>query len=290
MRKVKQRNKKSRQVVESPIRSRILKDMIETAYPLKNDVFMLFARNKAFCQEFLRVILQDKKLLVIDNEIQKHLPNMFSKDVILDMLCRLGDNRIVNVEIQLTYEKEHAKRILEYISKIKSYLMEKGAKYRNIKDTIVIYLTKEDIFHKGSTVYEVDMNVVSDRGKIVEKWESGMKVYYVNTEGLTNKTINEYLKILLDKTTYNKKYKVTSETKRDLFEKGEVKMSNEFRKLLVREKRQGIKQGIEQGIKQGKEEGMIETIVSLVKDNIITISQAAKQIGMSETEFATLIK
>ena len=168
--------------------------------------------------------------------------------------------------------------------------MEKGAKYRNIKDTIVIYLTKEDIFHKGSTVYEVDMNVVSDRGKIVEKWESGMKVYYVNTEGLTNKTINEYLKILLDKTTYNKKYKVTSETKRDLFEKGEVKMSNEFRKLLVREKRQGIKQGIEQGIKQGKEEGMIETIVSLVKDNIITISQAAKQIGMSETEFATLIK
>ena len=67
-------------------------------------------------------------------------------------------------------------------------------------------------------------------------------------------------------------------------------MSNEFRKLLVREKRQGIKQGIQQGIKQGKEEGMIETIVSLVKDNIITISQAAKQIGMSETEFATLIK
>ena len=150
--------------------------------------------------------------------------------------------------------------------------MEKGAKYRNIKDTIVIYLTKEDIFHKGSTVYEVDMNVVSDRGKFIEKWDSGMKVYYVNTEGLTNKTINEYLKILLDKTTYNKKYKVTSKTKRDLFEKREVKMSNEFRKLLVREKRQG----------------MVEAFVEMIKDKIITVADAAKRMGMTEKEFSKI--
>lgn len=279
-------NKKSRRVFESFDKSKILKDMIDTAYPLKNDVFMLFARNKAFCQEFLRVILQDKKLIVIDNDIQKHLPSIFSKEVILDMLCRLGDNRIVNVEIQLTYEKEHAKRILEYISKIKSYLMEKGTKYKNIQDTIVIYLTKEDIFHRGSTIYEVDMNVVSDKDEIIEKWESGIEVYYVNTEGLTNKTINEYLKILLDKTTYNKKYKVTSDTKRGLFEKGGIIMSNEFRKLLVREKRQGIKQGIE----QGKKEGMFNILIDMVKDNTITISQAAKRIDMTETEFLTLIK
>lgn len=82
----------------------------------------------------------------------------------------------------------------------------------------------------------------------------------------------EILKILLDKTTYNKKYKVTSKTKRDLFEKREVKMSNEFRKLLVREKRQG----------------MVEAFVEMIKDKIITVADAAKRMGMTEKEFSKI--
>lgn len=96
------------------LENKFIKDMVDNAYPLKNDVFMLFARRKDFCQEFLRVLLQDKKLVVVETEIQKNLPTIFSKYVVVDMLCRLGDKRIVNVEIQLTYEKEHAKR--RYIS------------------------------------------------------------------------------------------------------------------------------------------------------------------------------
>ena len=101
---------------------------------------MVFAKSKKFCQEFLRVILQDKKLIVLENDVQKYLPSAFSKNMVLDMLCRLGDGSIVNVEIQLINEKEHAKRIFTYASKIKSYLIE-----------------------KGSTVYEVEMNIVSDQ-------------------------------------------------------------------------------------------------------------------------------
>ena len=39
----------------------------------------------------------------------------------------------------------------------------KGKKYKELNDIIVIYLTKKDIFEKGSTVYEVEMNIVSDQ-------------------------------------------------------------------------------------------------------------------------------
>ena len=58
--------------------------------PLKDDVFMLFARHKDFCEEFLRVLLQDDKLEVIQNSIQKTLPSAFSKIVRLDMLCKMN--------------------------------------------------------------------------------------------------------------------------------------------------------------------------------------------------------
>ena len=64
-----------------------LRQITRKQIPLSNDVFMIFAMNKKFCQEFLRVILQDKKLVVIKNNIQKYLTNVFGKSVIIDMLC-----------------------------------------------------------------------------------------------------------------------------------------------------------------------------------------------------------
>ena len=48
-----------------------LRKITRKQIPLSNDVFMIFAMNKKFCQEFLRVILQDKKFVVIKNNIQK---------------------------------------------------------------------------------------------------------------------------------------------------------------------------------------------------------------------------
>ena len=253
-----------------------LRQITRKQIPLSNDVFMIFAMNKKFCQEFLRVILQDKKLVVIKNNIQKHLPNVFSKSVIIDMLCILGDGSIVNVEIQLTKEKWHAKRIMLYASKIKTYTTKKGTKYKDIKELIIIYFTAKDIFKKGSTVYEVEMNVVSDQGKIVEPWDAGLKVYYVNTVGLTNKTINQYLKLLTDKTTISQKYKTTSEIKDLIYGEGETKMSSEMKKWI-----NDIR-------KDAKKEGKIEVALNMFKKKLIELKDAAKLLGMSEEKFSKL--
>ena len=216
---------------------------------------MVFAKSKKFCQEFLRVILQDKKLIVLENDVQKYLPSAFSKNMVLDMLCRLGDGSIVNVEIQLINEKEHAKRIFTYASKIKSYLIE-----------------------KGSTVYEVEMNIVSDQKEKIGKWDAGVKVYYINTKGLTNKNINEYLKLLTDKTTISKKYKETSAIKKELFELGGATMSKEMRAILNSERAEGMQQG------------MLKVLLGMVKEKILSVAEAAKRLGVSEKEFMRLAK
>ena len=251
-----------------------LKRLLRSQIPLSNDVFMVFAKSKKFCQEFLRVVLQDKKLKVIDNEVQKYLPSAFNKNAIVDMLCSLSDGSIVNVEIQLSKERDHARRIFTYASKIKSYLTEKGTKYKDLKDIIEIYLTKEDIFKKGSTVYEVDMNIVSDQKEKIGKWDSGLKVYYVNTKGLTNKNINRYLTLLTDKTTVSKKFKQTSSIKQEVYELGGITMSEEMRAILESERK----------------EGMINAFAEMVKDKLLSVAEAAKRLGVSESEFAKLAK
>ena len=254
-----------------------LRKLLKSQIPLSNDVFMVFATNIKFCQEFLRVILQDNKLVVLENDIQKYLPSAFSKNMVIDMLCRLGSGSIVNVEIQLENEKGHARRIFSYASKIKSYLSEKGKKYKDLKDIIVIYLTKKDIFKKGSTIYEVEMNIVSDQKEKIGKWDAGLKVYYVNAKGLTNKNINEYLKLLTDKTTISKKYKETSAIKKELFEIGGAAMSKEMRAILDSERAEGRA--------EGREEGTLKAIVNMFKKGIIKITDAAKELGVSEKEF-----
>ena len=278
------------------VRDKSIKRIIELSkksIPLNNDVFMIFAQSKEFCEEFLRVILQDKKLKVIDNEIQKYLPSAFNKYVTIDMLCRLGDESLVNVEIQLSKEKDHARRIFEYISKIKNYLTEKGEKYKDIKDIISIYLTKEDIFKKGSTIYKVEMNIVSDIGEEVEKWEPGLKVYYVNTEGLTNETINTYLKVLTDRTTVMEEYKVTSEIKKGIYKIGGVNMSKEMMEILEDERQAGIEEGRQEGMEAGIEKGMeagmqfgkIAFAVDMFNSKRIDLKTVAEMLNMSEEEF-----
>ena len=124
------------------------------------------------------------------------------------------------------------------------------------------------------------MNIVSDQNEQISKWDAGLKVYYVNTEGLTNKNINEYLKMLTDKTTINKKYKQTTIIKSELYKLGGVTMSKEMRAILDSER--------EEGRVEGKREGKIEAFISMVKDGLMNMKDAAKRLGMSEKELTKL--
>jgi Tfp pilus assembly pilus retraction ATPase PilT len=48
---------------------------------------------------------------------------------------------------------------------------------------------------------------------------------------------------------------------------------------------EGRNEGIKEGIKKGRNEGMIQTLCDLVKDGILTISEAAKRADMTEKIF-----
>ena len=243
-----------------------LEKRLKELIPLDNDVFAYLAENIAFCQEFLRVVLNDDKLIVKDNEPQKFLPNVYFKSSIVDLLCELEDGRIVNVEIQLYKEEDHAKRLFYYASMIRKAYSEKGIDYDELNDIIVIYLTKTDIFQKGSTVYNVDMNIVSDQNETIQEWACGLKVMYINTEGITNKNISEYLKLLTDRTTYNDKYKETTIAKKEIFTQGGDSMRPEWLQRIFDEER-------EEGREQGKLEERKSLFAKLITEGLLTKEQ-----------------
>ena len=52
----------------------------------------------------------------------------------------------------------------------------------------------------------------------------------------------------------------------------------------------GREEGIKEGIKKGIKEGTVNVLISLVKDGILSISDAAKRADMSEERFRGYIK
>ena len=55
-------------------------------------------------------------------------------------------------------------------------------------------------------------------------------------------------------------------------------------------RKEGIKEGRKEGIKEGRKEGILEILFTLVKDKILTISDAAQRAGMTADEFEKAAK
>ena len=63
-------------------------------------------------------------------------------------------------------------------------------------------------------------------------------------------------------------------------------MSKEMRAILDSERALGKAEGMQ----QGRAEEKISLLISLVKEKLLSIAEAAKRLGISESEFARMAK
>ena len=75
------------------------------------------------------------------------------------------------------------------------------------------------------------------------------------------------------------------ETINEMKGKENVTMCEVLDRVEARGMEKGIAKGREEGIKEGIKEGTINVLISLVKDGILSISDAAKRADMSVAEF-----
>lgn len=55
-------------------------------------------------------------------------------------------------------------------------------------------------------------------------------------------------------------------------------------------RREGRNEGVTEGITRGKYEGAVETLIGLVRDNLISIKDASARLGISEDAFAAMLR
>ena len=144
--------------------------------PIDDIMFRKMAEDDGFCQEILRVILSDPKLIVVRNQPQFPVTNLQGRSVILDAHCILGDGREVDIEVQKANDDNHQKRVRYNGSVLTANITDPGIKFEKVPDICVVFISRFDMFKDGLPLYHVD-RVVRETGRIVD---NGFEEIYVN--------------------------------------------------------------------------------------------------------------
>lgn len=77
----------------------IQKEIVKKLNIIDDAFFYKMAEDKEVCEEILRVILENPDIEIISAEPQKFLRNIGAKSVILDVMCKDKNKRLMNIEV-----------------------------------------------------------------------------------------------------------------------------------------------------------------------------------------------
>lgn len=121
---------------------------------IKNDyIFSKVMRDKEICIALLEKLLKMKIKDIVYLEEEKTINiDYAAKSVRLDVYVEDG-NRVFNLEMQATAKKELPYRSRYYQGMIDLNSIEKGANYKKLKESYVIFICTFDPFEKGLAQY-----------------------------------------------------------------------------------------------------------------------------------------
>ena len=247
--------------------------------PIDDLMFCKMAEHKEFCEEILRVILEDDGLAVLEAIPQWQGKNLTGRSVVLDAKCITGDGRQINIEVQKADDDNHLKRARYNAAVLTTNIAKTGKKFEFIPDVCIVFISKFDIFDSGLPLYHID-KVVRETGQVIE---DGLTEIFVNTVNYDGSKPARLMKLFTDNDAYsNDEFPITSELKSRLksSEGGSKTMNEILEKLISDEKRESEKRGRKEGILEGRIEGKIEGKIEGANEEKLRIAKDMKASGL----------
>ena len=248
--------------------------------PIDDLMFRKMAEDKEFCEEILRVMLEDRDLSVLEAVPQWSGTNLQGRSVILDAKCVKGDGTQVDVEVQNADDDDHQRRVRYNGAILTTNVADPGSKFKNVPDVCVVFISRFDIFHGGRPLYHID-RVVRETGQTVR---NGFEEVYVNAAVRDGSEVSALMEVFVNSSAYDARFPKTSSSKRRYKEtEGGLDTMCEIMEKLRSEART-------EGRKEGRREGSLATLSALVRDGVLTLPQAARMAEMAEDVFAENMK
>jgi predicted transposase/invertase (TIGR01784 family) len=199
-----------------------------------------------------------------------------------------GEGTQIDIEVQKANDDDHQRRVRYNGAVLTTNITDPGIKFEKVPDVCVVFISKFDIFQGNHPLYHID-RVVRETQQVVD---NGFTEVYVNTKVKDGPEVSELMEVFVDDHVYNAKFPKTSDGKHQYkeTEKGLDIMCEIMEKIATEERMEGRKEGRKEGRREGRKEGTLETLCGLVKDGIITVSEAAKRADMTETVFMESIE
>ena len=123
---------------------------------IMNDfLFSTVMRKEEFCKPLLEYILKVKirKLDYLNQQQEISAPIPDSKSIRLDVYVEDDQGTVYDLEVQTTDKRNLPRRTRFYQSLIDARAIEKGADYKTLKKSFVIFICSYDPFHNDRMIY-----------------------------------------------------------------------------------------------------------------------------------------
>ena len=258
---------------------------LRTATISNNFMFRLVMEKPELCRQLLERVLDVKITDIFYPEGEKSLEaQLTSKGIRLDIYVTLTDGTVIDVEMQTADSSKDslAKRTRYYQSVLDNDSLKKGELYTRLRKTVIIFICTFDPFGKNFGRYTFSSLCHEEGGLSLE--DDVFKIF-LNTQGDKHR-ISKELANLLDYINGNEP---KDDFTRQLQEEVEMQREDDGRRALYMTYSQTLMEVEEKGIEKGVEKGMLKTLFALVKDGVISESDAARRAGMSLENFTKAV-
>jgi len=222
-------------------------------------------QNKELCKQFIEIFLEIPNITEIEyiSAEKSYKDSYWSKGVRFDIYVKGQDGVAYVVELQREDTKEIDKRFRYYQSVVDSKLLPKGKKhtYKNLKDSYIIFISREDLYGKGR--YRYSFRNICEEDTDLKLDDGAYKIVFnaKGNHGDVSEDVKAFLKAIEGMESDNsfvKRFEAFAE---------EVKADETWRKRymqsLLRDQDK-FDAGVERGIEQGK----IEIVRNLLATNV----------------------
>ena len=234
------------------------KKKIIASLTLMDDLFMQVVLEEQACTEYiLQTILDKSSLKLKEQRLQKRLPNLHGRALVLDCLCTDDKGLLYNIEVQNSSAGAIPKRARYHAALMDTHTLKKGEKFSKLPESYVIFITDKDVLGEGEQLYQIEC-VIRKSGNL---FKDGSHILYFNTARQDDNALGKLAKDLKEANPKEIQSEVLSHRVASLKEgkldrEGEKKMNvllEKYRKKAVEE---GIEKGLAQGMQQGLEKGL----------------------------------
>lgn len=248
---------------------------------LMDDEFMtaVFDNNIEDTQLVLRIITGIDDLEVTEVISQREVKNLKGRSVRLDVLAKDSDDKRYDIEVQRTDSGAIPERARYNSSLLDGSIVETGAKFKDLPETYVIFITENDVMEANLPIYHIE-RVVMETGKMFCDREH---IIYVNgateEDSDLGRLMHDFKQTNPDKMYFAGLAKSTRYFKE---EGGRLKMC----KLVEDYVKQELEEERDDLLAEGRTEGLISSIKLLLKkmtpDEIIELGFSKEEVAMAQ--------